>query len=176
MLNLPRWREKLPSRGSSGSWIRPYGSSPNGFLTMKRRNKTTLIPFSLLEDRQATQEEFGPVLPAGRDSTGRTCLTHRNPLGSCLSQPLYAILLPVLVAAIFRNGGSADDASSHNHVCAMRDLQEWRAKARTDACPMISCKQKRSGFVVPSCFSFFLSGLLFAFIMTFPLTLLCVRH
>jgi len=38
----------LPRRGSSGSWMRPYGSSLNGFLTMqiarKRRNKTTLIP------------------------------------------------------------------------------------------------------------------------------------
>ena len=54
----------------------------------------------------------------------------------------------------------------------MRDLQEWRAKALTDACPMTSCEQKRSGFVIPSCFSFFLSGLLFAFIMTFPLALL----
>lgn len=62
--------------------IASRGSSLNGFLTMqiarKRRNKTTLTPSSLLEDRQATQEEFGTVLPAGRDSTGRTCLKHRN--------------------------------------------------------------------------------------------------
>jgi hypothetical protein len=39
-----------------------------------------------------------------------------------------------------------------------------------------SCEQKRSSCVASSCFSFFLSGLLFAFIMTFPLTFLCVRH
>jgi hypothetical protein len=58
----------------------------------------------------------------------------------------------------------------------MRDLQEWRAQARTEACPMTSCEQNRSGCVASSCFSFFLSGLLFASIMTFPLTLLCVRH
>ena len=58
----------------------------------------------------------------------------------------------------------------------MRDLQEWRTQVGTDAWPMTSCEQKRSGCVAPSCFSFFLSGLLFAFIMTFPLTLLCVRH
>jgi len=55
---------------------------------------------------------------------------------------------------------------------AMGDLQEWRASVRTDAWPITSCEQKRSGYVASSCFSFFLSGLLFAFIMTFPLTLL----
>ena len=54
----------------------------------------------------------------------------------------------------------------------MRDLQEWRTQVGTDAWPMTSCEQKRSGCVASSCFSFFLSGLLFAFIMTFPLTLL----
>jgi hypothetical protein len=160
--------------------MRPYGSSPNGFLTMqfarKRRIKTRLIPLSLLEDQQATQEEFGPVLPAGRDSTGRTCLKHRNTLDACLSQPLYAIVIPSLLATIFKIGGNADDAKSQNHVCAMRDLQEWRASVRTNTCPMTSCEQKRSGFVASSCFSFFLSGLLFAFMMTFPLTFLCVRR
>ena len=176
MLNLPRWRENLAGMGSSGSWMRPFGSSPNGFLRMqiarKRRNKTTLRQLPLLEDRQATQEECGSVLPAGRESTGRACLTHLNTLGPCLPQSRYAIVLPALVAALFRKGGSADDASSQTHVCAMRDLQEWRAKTRTNAWPMTSCEQKRSGCVAPSCFSLFLSGLLFAFSMTFPLTLL----
>ena len=54
----------------------------------------------------------------------------------------------------------------------MRDLQEWRTQVGTDAWPMTSCEQQRSDCVAPSCFSFFLSGLLFASIMTFPLTLL----
>src|SRR5215471_16475942 len=66
--------------------------------TTKQDHAQTTTP---LEDRQATQEECGPVLPAGRESTGRTCLTHLNTLGSCLSQSRYAIVLPVLVADIF---------------------------------------------------------------------------
>jgi hypothetical protein len=138
---------------------------------------------------QTTNQAHAPTsIPAGRSASSSRgiwpCAARRrrraraervshtqNPLGSCLSESLYGIVLPALVAALFRKGGKADDASAQTHACAMRDLQEWRAKARTAAWSMTSCGQKRSGLVAPSCFSFFLSGLLFAFIMTFPLTL-----
>ena len=116
------------------------------------------------------------LCPPDEDSSENRVSPIELKLDSCLPQPLYAIFLADLEAHILRKEGGADAAISQKHGCAMRDLQWWRAKVRTDACFMTSCEQKRSGCVAPSCFSFFLSGLLFAFMMTFPLTLLCVRR
>ncbi len=48
--------------------------------------------------------------------------------GSCLSQPLYAILLLLKSAEILRKGGGAFDAISMDHFFTMRDLQECVAR------------------------------------------------